>query len=402
MASKLHPPLLARALRCFLLVCTLAFAAGPAAAQETMWTPDDAQLLETAQASLRGGSARTALTSFDDLLTRYPTSVDLHRLRGFALMALERESEARAAFSNALARGGLSTDVLGALLQLDYAAERIPAVLASSRLLVLLEPENEEWTFLHADLLLQNGSFAAAEVIYTGLLERDMVRPELYERLGRTAYAAGRRTEAAELFETAYYLGSSDPQLPESLGRLWRELGDGDRADLWVERGAIPADRAGAEPGLALRTAQNAYLQGDDPRADRLAAELVEGGESVPQDVRAGAASLRGRVARRAGDDAALGHFRSALELGLEDPDLWVIVGDAAGAEGRPDEALEWLGKAWDAGRRDAAVLSRLVEAALDAGRPEASDRFLVDHLEREGLDDVAQRLVERRARADP
>ena len=368
----------------------------PRAAQETLWSPADAEALDRAQAALQSGSSGAALATLDDLVARYPGSVDVRRLRGLALVDLGRGEEARAELAVALSRGAFSADVLTALLQLDFEAGRTPAVLSTSRLLLLLEPDNGEWALLHADLLLENGQAAAAAVVYSALVDRGSVTPTLFERLARTRYADGEGREAASLFETSYYMGSEDAELPGLLARLWLELGDGERAALWTARTASPSGSEGEDLGAARRY----WLAGDLARARDVARALADAAESEAP-VRAGALELLGRIARREGATEASDRLlEEAVELGLEDPDVFALLGSRAFEAGDAEGAFTLLARAWQANRRDASMLSALVRAAIDRGRPEDADAFLRDHLEHNGLDDTARRLITLRGRA--
>ena len=118
----------------FLSLVLLALGALPVAAQDTPWSEEEAAELQTAQQALQDGNFSLALRAFDALLAAHAENGSLHRLKGHALVGLQRDPEARAEFLEALQRGELSADVFSRLMEIDYRAGQSVAMLASTQL----------------------------------------------------------------------------------------------------------------------------------------------------------------------------------------------------------------------------------------------------------------------------
>jgi small GTP-binding protein len=161
--------------------------------------------------------------------------------------------------------------------------------------------------------------------------------------------------------------------------------GDGARAELWLERAALP-DKS---PAWAVRGAEARLLRGDPAGA----IELIEGIDASPADGRA--ALVRGRALAMVGDAAAFGSLVRAMVLDVPGASealssaLASLSSDAqmrarahsvvdakgeqdlarwraafARAEGAPAAALRALREAIDAG--DTAAARPLLDAAID------------------------------------
>ena len=173
--------------------------------------------------------------------------------------------------------------------------------------------------------------------------------------------------------------------------------GDGARAELWVERAALPDQSAAA----AVRRAEAKLLRGDAAGAK----ELLDGVDASPADGRA--ALLRGRALAMLGDASAFSSLMRAMVLDApgasdalsaalasvpSDPQMRARVRSVVDAKGEQDLARWRAAFARAEGARDAA--RRALREALDGGDAAAARPLLDAGIDDRDAESVAAALA--------
>ena len=376
-----------------LLAAFASLSTSPSASpQDLPWSPEEAQELERAQELLRTNDAAGALRIFDTLLQNHEANGALHRMRGHALVDLERDTQAREAFLQALQHGELTSDVFARLMEIDYRSGRSTAMLASTEFLVLLDPERRDWKRLYADLLLTSGEPAASRVVLNDLLERDYANPELHERLSRVAQQLGETELAVKELELAYHLGQRDASTMRRLESLCLACGEAGEALGW----SVANNES--DPSAVIRRAEMSLSLGDENRAHELATGLLAAADAqLEEGVRSRARNVLGRVALARGDvDAAVDQWRQATSLSTTNPQLARYIGARLFDRGEFEAARRFLELGLDGTSSARAACELFAACHLEEGNAAPARAAILDYLKAYGPDAPIEVLIKR------
>jgi Flp pilus assembly protein TadD len=337
-----------------------------------------------------------------DLLRRSleedPDRAGAHALLGHAYFELGRLDEAGASFNQAIALGRLTSDVLARLGQIALARERLPAALNSLRLASLLAPEDDNLELAAAATAERAGLHDEAESVYRDLLAADPSRADVHLRLGNLYLLTERPRKALKPLLLAYHLGESSPALARTIGELYVNRGDLHGAVEWYQRLRLLKPKQ--PEGIALRCARLMASAGDPEGASKLAHTLLKSQKGA---VAGDARLLLGQIAasRGAVDEAVL-HWRAAAAAGRAGPDVHAWLGSYFRRKGNHAEAALHLRKRLSAGAMDQSLARALISSLIQLQDLEGARRELVVMIEHFGMDEHAESLVRRIARAQP
>ncbi|MFP4143675.1 MAG: tetratricopeptide repeat protein [Phycisphaeraceae bacterium] len=372
-----------------LILCPLLLPAGVARAN----LPAEAgEAFKLAQTLYQQGEHPQAIATLEPLREDHPQSADIHRLLGHVYAAAGQPARARDSLTEALRLGGLRVDALARLVQIDRQQDRPLPLLATLRLLTLLDPSDANWPRLTARTLAELGrSDEAAEVVQQ-VIERSPAEADALAQLGQLRLTQGRQDEAVVLLETAWQLGDAPPGLARTIGDIWLAAGDATRALTWYDRPAA----ASTGPSLQLHRARAWFELGELGRARQAAQQAAaEGGAAAGQAHR-----LLARLALEAGDaEAAAQH----LEQADGPAELLAALGRHHYNEGDFARAADYLGQALSTDIDRPRLHVALVDSLIEVGRNDDAQQQLAAYVARQGMDDEAKRLAARlRSHAQP
>jgi Flp pilus assembly protein TadD len=246
--------------------------------------------------------------------------------------------------------------------------------------------------------LFKQGDVAAAETWTQEALKRDAKDPLIHLMLGRCQVAQGRVTEALPEFEEAARLAPDDPNPPEALRRIYRQVGNQERAAYWEAR--YMTLRQSTEERRALKEQTLAHPQDRDAHR-RYAAALGRVGDvinclhqnalalkTVPENPRALIAAARD-LDQGGFPKQALTLARRAVAQSPMNPDALETLGDIFVDLGRLHEAGVCYDRLGDWRKEKRPLYQRRLQEA--AARLAASDapveRLLRQALQQAGPD---------------
>ncbi len=259
------------------------------------------------------GRRDEALEAFLEACRRAPRNAFYPNNLGHLYLGLGRQEDAWAAFRRALELSpGLSWAWLGEG-QILEAQGKLPEALEAYRAACRGYPRDGLSHVFLAGALLKTGSVKEALAACAGGFERTPELSRLHETLAQVLArhdSAGCEAEAervAEVLEGRLRKGKESPLLLKSLARIWRRIGDLERARSCARR-ALDL-RGPADPAAAIVLAEVEEAAGDAPRAVRALEEArrflrLEG--AVPAKLDALRRAILPRLASYESADAAL------------------------------------------------------------------------------------------------
>jgi tetratricopeptide (TPR) repeat protein len=192
--------------------------------------------------------------------------------------------------------------------------------------------------------LLKQGDAAAAERWAREALKRNDKDPLVHLMLGRSLVAQGRTSEALPAFEEAARLAPEDPNPPEALRRIFRQVGDAAKAADWEAR--YTALQQSVEERRALQE-QTLARPGDRDARRRYAAALAKIGDAI----------------------GCLRQHAFALKTVPENPRAMIAAADDLNRSGYPKEALTLARRAVAQSPMNPEAMETLADTFLNLGR---------------------------------
>lgn len=200
----IHPLLV-----CVALVCT----AGYAFAQKSSATADAAlqQQLHEAVASAQHGDGQHALAVVNDVLQRRPAFIPALKLRGMLLEDSGQDTDAAAAYEQALKLSPNDADMLLKVGTLRLVAGKTDQALALLQHRVRLLPAEEEGNYYLAQAYHLNGNNEAALAAIRKSLQAAPNDVPVWQKYGELLCSAGQNDDALQWLKKAQ---AADPSLP--------------------------------------------------------------------------------------------------------------------------------------------------------------------------------------------
>lgn len=353
-------------------------------------TPADARTVREAQLAINTRHYDEAVKLLLPIQARYPTLGEIPRLLTHAYHGLGEFDKARKSALAAIDAGRLTSDVLVRLAQIDQQRDDQLALINTVRLLTVIQADSNQWRLIYGDLLANSGAFQESATVYQSLLEDAADSAALHLRLGNVLLQDERFNEAVLSLETAYHLGAADPRLPLMIAGTWQRLDDNRKAVAWMDR-ALALDSADAS--LRWQLAQQLFGLKELDRAQQQAELLTR---STDAHFRTQAHLLLGQIASsRDEHDKAVRHWQRAVDGGLDSPKVFKVLGAHYYNSGDYERAGEVLRRAVDAeDGADEENLRFLVMSLIQSDKPGEGRQYLRQYIERQGLNDDANRLI--------
>ena len=173
------------------------------------------------------------------------------------------------------------------------------------------------------------------------MIKADCSRPDVFMRLGNLYLRQGKHRKAVSVFETAYYLGESNPSLPKTLAGLCYNVGDRSQALCWYERMLKLQENPSGR--LLLRRVKFLLAAEEFDQAELAAKSLAK---SENHDMVGKALFLLGQVAMRRNPKIAAGHWEAAVKSGIKEPKILAFLGSYYFNKGQYEKAIHYLGNA--------------------------------------------------------
>jgi tetratricopeptide (TPR) repeat protein len=264
----------------------------------------------------------------------------------------------------------------------------------------MLWPEDRAVHLLLAEALAGEGRWEAAEEALDGISGPGPTNAEIPLRVGSFRLQAGRVREAVTELESAYYMGSSHPDLPRTVGEAWLEIGDPERARVWFERWTSSSRDERAV--LDLRVIEVALAAGEHDLAQAEARRLLDR-EETTVEIRARVFLLLGRLSWIEGrEDEATARFLEAIDEGFEDPAWDGFLGSLFQGAGNLERARLHLERRADREEEDSRSRALLVSVLARLGRLGEARDELISFVEREGWSVEAEALAREITGAKP
>lgn len=365
------------------------------AAQEV--EPEDAEALVEAQQSILDQQFESAIEVLEALRSKYPTLPDIPNLLTHAHYGMGNYAEARQAAIDSIAAGRFTPDVLTRLAQIDGERNDAVALLNIVRLLTILDADNRLWRISYADLLADAGDLQSSAAVYQSLLEDEPESSALHLRLGNVLLKQQRVAEAAFEMETAWHLGSTNQELPATIANAWQRAGDERQSLAWLER--TLSMQQPKDEQLQLRIAKQHRNLKQLEFAKEVATTLVTTNDRT---VRMEAHVLLGQIALEQQQIAsAVQHWRSAVSLGANSPQMLIALGGHYFNAGDYALAADYLKQAVDQDDQvDERTVRFLVLSLVRNNQLDLARTYLVKYISNFAMTEQAKDLVRAWSRA--
>lgn len=346
--------------------------------------------LRKAQELCNGERFEEAALVLEKLAHQEPGSGDVHHLLGYVYYRTGRLQDARKALVKAIENGHIARDILAQIARIDQEQGNKCALLAGLRLRMLLDPDNQGWQLLYADVLSFCGIDGEAEYIYRTIADAGCSESDVYTRLGNLYLKTGRNTEAVVALETAYHLGGGSSSLAETIGSLYANLGDLRHALVWYER----ACQLQAQPSenLLLQRAKLLLAIDDLDDAERAATPLAD---SKDKAICAEAFVLLGQISMKLGNtETAVEYWEKAIEHGHTGHTIIAYLGSFYFNNGDYAKAVGFLDRVINHDKPDKALLRYLILGLIRSSKQDSAKDMLQVYIEHFGLDEDCAQLV--------
>lgn len=341
--------------------------------------------LGQAREQLDQGRTAQAIEQLKALLEEDASFAEAHRLLGHALLTDGQEVAARDAFSQALAHGRLTADVLGNLMALDHAAGETTAALTAVRLLLFLDPDNLQLERQHVALLMQGDQTDAALRALTQLTHAAPDDTELMLQRANLHLQRGEDRQALVLLESAWLKGSTRAEIPLLLSTLYTRLEVPELALEWLTR--VTPGEGIDEQELAWREAALHERLGDMAAAHRLARQSLPeaSGQRRPQ--------LLGLLLRTAPPTFDPDQLTDDQAEQLDSRYL-VLIAQRLLADGRSGAAAPWFQRAHQRGDLTPRQCQHYLTLLIELGEHTTARQLLVDLIARQGFTPANRQLL--------
>lgn len=354
----------------------------------------DAETLEEAQAAFEEKDYEEVVELLTPLRKKYPNLGEVPRFLAHAYYELGQTDQAREMALAAISVGRMTSDVMARLAMIDEKRKDQLALASTVQLLTILEPENNAWRLLQADLLASAQEFDESTSIYRTLLEEEPERGELHLRIGNAQLQQGKYDQAVQTLETAWHLGMENAKLAKNLAGLWYQQGNTRRALAWTQR-ALSFEETADDPKLQLQLAQHHIeLQQWDAAAE-VATPLRK---SEDAQIKPQAHLILAQVAlQREQVEQAVHHWQQAVDAGFEAQKLLLALGAHYFNHQQYPKAAQYLQQALqDDDFPSEQPLRFLILSLLNAGDRPTARSYLRMYLEHHHQHENADKLIRR------
>ena len=317
-------------------------------------------------------------------------SGDMHRLLGHAYLKLEKHTQAREAFVDAVSKGYWASDVFGSLAYIDNLENRELNVMVSLELASVLDPGNSNYLLVLADQAVAVRRFQFAHAVYSQLSRSHPEVAGIHLKVGDLYLKENDYRRAMLSFQNAFHLGHQTNLNIRNIAELQVRVGDYQEAIRWYEKLMSTENEAPHE--ILLRQAQLWFKLGDLDAARQGALDALEekgGGQSSAAHL------LLGHVALQEDKlELAVFHWEKALGDPAFNGNIGVMVGRYYLSQGRYEKAIPYLRIATQVNRPGAGDLRDLIGGFLGTNDIESAVSALKRYVENYGLDEYAQDLA--------
>lgn len=281
-----------------------------------------------------------ALELYEAATQKYPNFRRAWHFIGICNMRLDRTEEAMPAFTKVIELGG-GNGLMYGLLGYGYTTlEKFVPAESAYRMACLLDPDSFEYQMGLANALYKQNRFADATALFSGMIQDDPDRKELWSARGRCYLGMKDRLKAAEDFEVLHMLGGETVDTLYTLGDIYTIDG------LYSEsiKSYSAAFELDPEKNLArtVRAARDLTNRGAYPEAESLIA-AIEGvpALAVPDEDRIEILNLRARMAVARGDgEEEARSLEEIVALNPRDGRSLILLGRFYSRNDRNEEAV--------------------------------------------------------------
>lgn len=307
------------------------------------------------------------------ILKRMPREPNALHLMGVVQLINGDRDEAAAYLRRAAANDANNAEVHSNLGSALRACGLAAEAEESFRLAVRLSPSNAQAHFHLGNLLREQNRFEEAVAAYTRAIELSPSYAAAHNNLGAAYESLGRSEEALRLFETAAAIDPRHPEALKNLAALTRRLGRPEKSATHYRAhlSHFPEDAEGRNSlGLVLSELGRH-------------AEAVENFQAAVPDHADALVNLGNALCRVHRPEAALAHFKRALDFEPGCIDTISRLGHAFQQAGRIDEAIDVYERALAEDPANAEANLGAAVAHLSRGEFSAGWRY---YLERDGI----------------
>lgn len=342
---------------------------------------------------------QATLKILQELIEQEPDFIEAYELQAHTYFQLGNFEQARTSLTPLIQKGGINSDLLALLIEIDRLREDQPTLLNSLRFACFSEPENSRWQIMYIDTLRSLKLHQEAELVCQAFLKRDPSQVKIWLRLGNLLIEKENTKSSLHAFEVAYFLGSRLDSLTETIAELWLRLGHLSQALVWYKRAM---EEKGLLSEANLRYAELLLKTGEHEQAKIIASNMLQEISEAPPHESSPSSALRLPLLKLLGQIAlkqemlneAITFWEQVVNLeGNEDPKFSALLGSAAFNAERYHEAASFLKKSLQE-RPDRELHFYLVVSLIKEGRrPEAKEQS-IGYIERYGLDQRLKQLI--------